>query len=353
MLNLDRPEDFRRVDLDGMLDRIDELPRQCLDAWQLALTISFPSNYTGVDNIVVLGMGGSAIGSDLARTLVIDELKVPFQIVRDYDLPAFVGQNSLVIASSYSGNTEETLMAFDQAIARNCKVMAITTAGQIKSKTEQKALPLLVFDYKAQPRAALGFSFVLLLGVLHKLGLISDKEADLREAVQVMEDSKRQLGPSVPSANNPAKRLAQQLHGRLPVVYGGGILSEVARRWKGQVNENAKAWSFFEVMPELNHNASVGYEFPREVCEKITVIFLDSSHLHPRVRLRYKVTQDILSKRGVRFEVVEASGGSRLAQMMHSIYFGDYVSYYLSMLYEIDPSPVDIINYLKGELAKA
>lgn len=353
MIQLDTPEKFRQIDTEGMIDRIAELPKQCIDAWRLRESIALPADYSIVDSIVVLGMGGSAIGGDLARTLAADELQVPMQVVRDYDLPAFAGKNTLVIASSYSGNTEETISAFNEAISRKCKALAITTGGKIKEIAEREGLPVLVFDYKAQPRAALGYSFILLLGVLEKLRLIGDKNVDLEEAVHLMEDLRQRVEPQSPKAVNPAKQLAAKIYGRLPVIYGGGILAEVARRWKGQMNENGKGWSFFEVMPELNHNAVVGYEFPKDLAAKIVVVFLDSDAIHPRVRLRYKITQDILAKRGVPFEVVEGQGSSPLAQVMYGIYFGDYVSYYLAVLYAVDPSPVPVIDYLKQELARA
>ncbi|MCL5266182.1 MAG: bifunctional phosphoglucose/phosphomannose isomerase [Chloroflexi bacterium] len=352
MIQLDAPDQLRQIDREGMIDRIAELPRQCLDAWNIAQKVTLPADYSVVDGVVVLGMGGSAIGGDLVRTLIADELKVPMQVVRDYDLPAFVGPNTLVVASSYSGSTEETITAFNGAIARKSKVLAITTGGKIKDMAQRMSFPLVVFDYKAQPRAALGFSFVLLLGVLQKLGLVSEVRG-LDEAVQVMERSRARMEPAQPAASNPAKQMAQRIHGRLPIVYGGGLLSEVARRWKGQMNENSKAWSYFEVMPELNHNAVVGYEFPKDLASKLVVIFLDSNLIHPRTRLRYRITQDILTKRGVSFEVVEAEGTSPLAQMMSSIYVGDYVSYYLAILNRVDPTPVDVISYLKQELARA
>ncbi|MBI2955588.1 MAG: bifunctional phosphoglucose/phosphomannose isomerase [Chloroflexi bacterium] len=353
MIELDRPDEFRKIDIQGMIDKIAGLPKQCLDAWRLGEGITLPADYSIVDSIVVLGMGGSAIGGDLVRTLVADELKVPMQVVRDYDLPAFAGHNSLVVASSYSGDTEETVTALDEAMARKCKTLAITTGGKIKTMAEQSGMPLLVFDYKAQPRAAIGYSFFLLLRVLQKLGLIGNKDADVQEAVQVMEDLRPRIEVKNPRVVNPAKQLAAKLYGKLPVFYGAGILSEVARRWKGQINENSKGWSFFEVLPEVNHNSVVGYEFPHDLASKLIVVFLDSSALHPRVRLRYKITQALLTKRGVPFEVVEAVGSSTLAQMMYSISFGDYVSYYLATLYKADPTPVEVISYLKSELARA
>ena len=350
---LDDPGEMLKMDPDRMMDRILDLPRQCADAWAIAKAVQLPVEYARVDGVVVLGMGGSAIGGDLARTLVIDELAVPLQLVRDYNLPAFVGPNTLVVASSYSGNTEETLSAFQQALDRGCKGLVITAGGSLEQIAKSRSLPLIHFAYNAQPRAALGYSFVLLLGALTVAGLIKDRSSELAEAVLVLEGMRDELGPASPESRNEAKKLARRLHERLPVVYGGGLLSEVARRWKGQINENSKAWSFFEVLPELNHNAVVGYENPSSLASKVHVLFLDSDLNHPRIRLRQKITQDILSQRGVSFETVQSRGRSALAQMLSSIYFGDFASYYLAMLYRSDPTPVKVISFLKGELDKA
>jgi glucose/mannose-6-phosphate isomerase len=160
------------------------------------------------------------------------------------------------------------------------------------------------------------------------------------------------MGPAMPLSSNPAKQLATRLQGKLPVVYGAGILSEVARRWKGQLNENSKAWAYFEQLPELNHNAVVGYEFPSDVAARIHVVILGSSTYHVRVAERVRITSEILDRRGISREVMEAEGVTPLAQMVHAILTGDYASYYLSMLYGTDPTPVSTIDFLKEQLGR-
>lgn len=349
---LDDRNEMQRLDPERMIDRIMDLPQQCEDAWSIAQGIRLPTEYARVDGVVVLGMGGSAIGGDLVRTLVIDEIGVPFQVVRDYDLPAFVGPNTLVVASSYSGNTEETLSSFQQAVDRASKTLVITTGGKIEQIAVAKGLPLIHFDYKAQPRAALGYSFILLLGALCSAGLIADRSSELAEAVLALKSMRDELGPDAPESRNEAKQLARRLHERIPVIYGGGLLSEVARRWKGQINENGKAWSVFEVLPELNHNAVVGYENPSWGSSKAHVVILDSTLNHPRIRLRERITQEILRQRGISFEIVGSRGQGPLTQMLSSIYVGDFASYYLAMLYNTDPTPVKVISFLKSELEK-
>jgi len=352
MIDLDNWTLFHEIDPDDMLGRIAELPQQCRDAWANVQSLKLPPEYRRVEKVVILGMGGSAIGGDLLRALAEPECALPIVTNRDYTVPAFVNAETLVIASSYSGNTEETLAAFEAARGRGAALLAITTDGKLARRAQELRVPLLTFSYKSQPRAALGYSLVSLIGIVQKLGFIGDKADDLEEAIVVMETMQEEIKETIPLTENPAKQLAKRLYGHLSVVYGAGPLAEVAHRWKTQFNENAKAWSFFEQLPELNHNAVVGYQFPENLAERILVVMLTSPLDHPRNKTRFQVTQEILAKRGIAYEVVEARGESPLAQILSAIHFGDYVSYYLAMLYEVDPSPVEVISYLKERLAQ-
>ena len=351
-INLDNLEVYKQYDPEGMLARIKELPWQCQQAWQAAEDFDLPADYSDIDKVVILGMGGSAIGGDLVRSLAILEAELPVFVQRDYDLPAFVDAQTLVIASSYSGNTEETLSAFEQALKTESKKLVVTTGGKLKVLAEERNIPVFTITYKAQPRAALGFGFLPILCFLQKLGFISDKSADVAEMVQVLRELSRKIGEETPLSDNPAKQLAHRLYGCLPVIYGAGILAEVAHRWKTQINENSKAWAFYEVFPELNHNATVGFPFPRELTSKIKVIMLRAPSLHERVQLRYRVTCELLDQAKVEHEFVDSEGGGHLSQMMSLVMFGDYASYYLAILYRVNPSPVKVIDYLKQQLAK-
>ena len=351
-VSLDDPKVFQQYDPEGMLARIHEMPWQCQQAWQMAMSFSLPADYADVDKVVVLGIGGSAIGSDLVRSLAESEARLPIYINRDYDLPAFVDSKTLVIASSYSGNTEETLFTFEQALEAESKKLVATTGGKLKVMAEERNIPVFSFGYKAPPRAALGFSFLPILCFLQKLGFLSDKSADVAETVQVLEKLSKKINEGVPQSRNPAKQLAQRLYGHLPVIYGAGILAEVAHRWKTQINENSKAWAFYEVFPELNHNAVVGYEFPAELASRIRVVLLRSSFLQHRIQLRYKFTCELLDRAGVKYDFVDGEGSSALSQMMSMVLFGDYVSCYLAILYAVDPSPVKTIDYLKEKMGE-
>jgi len=350
--NLDNLELFRQFDPQGMLTCLHEMPRLCEQAWQMAMEFNLPRAYSEVNKVVVLGMGGSAIGGDLVSSLAAAEARLPVLVHRDYDLPAFVDDNTLVIASSYSGMTEETLSSFEHALNTESKKLVITTGGRLKSMAQERGIPVFTFDYKAQPRAALPFSFLPILGFLQRLGFLSEKSKDVAEAVQVLRELSTRINEGVLLPHNLAKQLAQRLYAHLAVIYGGGILAEVAHRWKTQLNENSKAWAFYEVFPELNHNAVVGYQFPPDLAGKIVVVLLRSASLPQRIQLRYDITCQLLERAKVGYQIVDGEGTSHLSQMMSLVLFGDYVSYYLAMLYKIDPTPVKSIAYLKEQLDK-
>jgi glucose/mannose-6-phosphate isomerase len=352
MVDLDDTSAYRQFDKLGMLGHLHGFPEQCRKAWEKVLRLKLPPEYAKISNVVIVGMGGSAIGGDIVHRLALSESKVPVRVHRDYDLPAFVDESTLVIASSYSGNTEETLSAFTEALRMPAKKLVITSGGNLKVLAEKEDIPAYVIDYRAPPRAAFPNSLIPLVGILQKLGLLGDKSADLREAVDILNELSKDLIETRSLDSNPAKQLAAKLCGRIAVIYGAGILSEVSRRWKGELNENSKSWAFFENLPELNHNAVVGYEFPPEAKERIFVLMLRSSSLNPRNLLRYEVTAKLLARAGITCEFVEAKGKSALAQVLSLVLLGDYVSFYLSMLNEVDPTSTDAINLVKQYLTR-
>jgi glucose/mannose-6-phosphate isomerase len=349
--SLDDPQLFAQYDPEGMLGHLHQMPQLCREAWQRAMNFDLPPDYAGVDRVIILGMGGSAIGGDLVASLALSEAKLPVIVRRDYELPAFTNARTLVIASSYSGNTEETLAAFEQALKTEAKKLVITANGKLKTRAQEKGVPVFGSDYEAPPRAALAYSIMPILCFLQRLGFLADKSQDVTEAVAVLEQLSLEIKEDVPQLQNPAKKLARRLHNHLIVVYGAGIVSEVAHRWKTQFNENSKAWAFYEVFPELNHNAVVGYQFPEELAARIMVVLLSSSRLPERIRLRYRITGQLLERTGVSYQTIDGSGDCPLSQVMSLVLFGDYTSYYLAMLYKTDPSPVKAIDFLKERLA--
>jgi len=353
VVDLDNASVYRQFDKLGMIGHLHGFPEQCLKAWEKAQRFELPPEYGRISSVVIVGMGASAIGGDIVRRLALAESKAPVWVHRDYGLPAFVDENTLVVASSYSGNTEETLSAFTKALGTRSKKMVITSGGKLKHLAEKEGIPTFTIDYQAPPRAAFPYSFIPLVGIFQKVGLLGDKSADVQEAVDILKKLSRDLIETRTLASNPAKRVAVKLQGRVAVIYGAEMLSEAARRWKAEFNENSKAWAFFESFPELNHNAVVGYEFPVEVKDRILVLMLRSSSLHPRNLLRYDVTASLLTKAGITYEFVDARGKSVLAHVLSLVLLGEYASFYLSMLNEVDPTSTDAINLMKQQLAQS
>jgi glucose/mannose-6-phosphate isomerase len=348
---LDDLEAYKRIDPQGMLDRIRDLPHQCRAAWQEIQALQLPDNYADIENVVILGMGGSAIAGDLLCSLVALESPIPVFSHRDYELPLLVDGRTLLIASSYSGNTEEVLSCFERGLGTGAKKVVVTGGGKLLTTARANGVPAFVFHYPAEPRAALGYSFMPLLAIAQKVDIVADKDEDVDEAIAVMLGLATRIDETVPLDRNPAKQLAQRLHQRLPVVYGAGILTQVARRWKGQLNETSKMWCFYEELPEANHNALVGYGLPKEIAAEALVVFLRAPSLHPRILLRYDLTQTALEEAGVESATVDAEGKSPLAQMMSAVLFGDWVSLYLAVLNGVAPAPTPPIVTLKERLA--
>jgi len=343
-------ERIRAADPDDMLSRIKDLPKQVRDAWAIAGKATIAPAYSDVRNITVAGMGGSAIGGDLAAALLADELKVPMSVHRDYGLPAYVGRDSLVIVSSYSGNTEETLSSFEEARKRGAKVLALTTGGKIAELARASNYPVVTFSYKAQPRAALGYSLGLVLGVLAKLGFARDLSDDIEAALSDLAKLEERVHEG--ARTNDAKKMALELQGRIPFAYGAGVMGVMARRVKGQWNENAKNWSAFDVMSELNHNAVVGFEHPPVAKEALTVLLLRSDRDNPRHKLRFEVTRELLDRARIPHKTLQFAGRNMLSEVLQMVLFTDYVSFYIALLNGADPSPVKSIDYLKDRLAK-
>ena len=343
-------ERIRAADPGNMLDRIKELAQQIRDGWQIASRASLPPAYADVRNLTVAGMGGSAIGGDLAAALLADELKVPMSIHRDYGVPGYVGRDSLVIASSYSGNTEETLSAFEAAQKRGAKILVLTTGGKVAEMGRSANFPVVMFSYKAQPRAALGYSLSLVLGSLTRLGLVRDLNSDIEAALADLAKIEERVHEG--ARTNDAKKLAIELYGHVPFMYGAGVMGVMARRVKGQFNENGKNWSAFDVMSELNHNAVVGFPHPPIAKDALTVLMLRSDRDNPRHKIRFDVTGELLDRAGIRHKTLKFSGQSMLSEVLQMTMFTDYVTFYLSLLNGADPSEVKSIDYLKDRLAK-
>ena len=360
-MNLDDLPRFKSLDPQDMLGHIDGLPDQLWSAWELGQKqpLEFADGLrpfaSNVRQVLISGMGGSAIGADLVAAAVMDSCPVPIIVHRDYGLPAFAtGPETLVICSSHSGNTEETLDSFDIAVRNGCCVLAVSTGGKLSEKAKGAGIPTWEFKHKGQPRAAVGFSFGLILGALSRLGLVHEASEDLAGAVSAMKSQQTALLAESPVPKNPAKRLAGQLMGRWVTVFGAGVLAPVARRWKGQINEVAKAVANFEFIPEANHNTLAGVLHPAEVIPPhVMSLFLRAPSDHPRNRLRLDMTRKTYMLEGMNVDGYIAKGDSPIAHIWSALHFGDYMAYYLAMAYGVDPTPVTALESLKAALKEA
>ena len=351
-VDLDDPAGLRRLDADGMLDRLHEFPEECGRALKMAGAFALPDRLRNAERIVILGMGGSAIGGDLVASLAEPEARVPIHVYRGYQLPAYVDTKTLVIASSYSGNTEETLACFREGMARGALSFAITTGGKLKDMASASGVPTFVYDYKSPPRAALPYGFVTLLCFLRRLGFLQSVGTGMETIPAFLEAYAKTIDELSVERQNAAKQLARFLSRRVAVIYGAEMLSEVAHRWKTQINENSKGWAVYETIPEMNHNSVVGYQFPSDMKEHLSVIILESPLLSTRIGVRLRVVKELLNAAGIPNRSVAGAGDNSIDQVMSLVLLGDYVSYYLAILNGTEPGPVAAIDYLKTELAK-
>ncbi|MGE5530000.1 MAG: bifunctional phosphoglucose/phosphomannose isomerase [Patescibacteria group bacterium] len=351
MYGLDDEGIYTEHDPRGMRGLIEGFPRQAEDAWRIGRGVKLPGDYARAENLVIQGMGGSAIGGDLLCALYRDTMRFPAVIVRQYDLPAFAGPGTLFVASSYSGNTEETLAGYEEAKRRGCKILAMASGGLLAARAGADGFPLITIPGGLSPRAALGYSFFPLLAALGALGLVPDPERDFHEALAVLGEGAERYAHSVPAKRNPPKQLALLLRDRYPLIYAAGSWPGiVAMRWKGQLNENAKHLASYNVLPELNHNETVGFEHPAELVKRLGVVFLHSGDESAKLKKRIEATRAIVTRAGAESREVAAAGKSALARMFSLIQHGDFVSLYLAMLNRADPTPVQAIDWLKREL---
>ena len=351
MLELSQ-KNIERFDKNDMFDLICRFPDQCIQALSIAEKASVNKKYKSTyHNIVFLGLGGSAIGADLIKSYLIEECSLPIFVVRDYSIPSFLNKDSLVFAVSYSGNTEETLSMYKKALKKKAKIIVVTSGGKLEALAIKNNNALVKIPQGYPPRTALGFSFIPPLVLLGKLGIVKNKSAHIRRAVSVLKSMlERDLNPK---KNNISKQLAKTFYNRVPVFYSANTHFDVVSvRWRGQLAENSKALSSMHVYPEMNHNEIVGWQHPDNMLKSFIAVNLRDKMNHSRVKLRMDISSKILKRAGFRCIDIYSKGDEVLSRILSLMYIGDFVSFYLAILYGINPTPVERISYLKGELAK-
>ena len=339
------------IDTQNMFGSIWNFPDNIIEAMKIGSSIVLQNNFSRVEKVIVAGMGGSAIGGDVTSALIENELDIPFIVIRGYQLPNWVDDRTLVICSSYSGDTEETLSAFDDAQSKNALICSITTGGTLVDKCLSSGCDVINIPDGLQPRAALAFSFVPMLYLLGKVGKISLESISwLSKAAQLLKDVRE--GYSIDDPSNPTWSLAQKIKCRLPIIYTGSErLNPVAIRLKGQLCENGKMLAYNNSLPEMNHNEIEGWENNKGLFEQYYIIWLKDKDDHGRVKLRQKSTLKILRKNGVKQSALKMKGKSFSERFLHMIHYGDWLSYWCAIAHESDPGPVEKIIQLKKKLA--
>jgi len=305
-----------------------------------------------IRNVVLLGMGGSAIGGDLNRSYLIDRLKVPFMINRSYDLPEYVDSHSLVLVSSYSGNTEETLSGFVQAIERKAQVISISSSGKVEELSKRYDFPLVTIPSGLPPRASLGLSFSAILKIFSKLNMIDNHDGIIKESMRLLSANLEKYRMEN-TTDNPAKQIARKLHKKLPIIYTEDrYWDAVGLRLKGQICENAKTLAYTSALPEMNHNELVGWDMIDEYKDFLVAVFIMDESIHPKVRYRMEFVIDHIRKLGVETVIIKPESKELLAKILEIIQLSDFISYYMAILNNIDPEPIAIINDLKNRLSQ-
>ncbi|MCC7543675.1 bifunctional phosphoglucose/phosphomannose isomerase [bacterium] len=309
-----------------------------------------PSWGQGLQHIALAGMGGSALAADMARNWLASRLKVPFEIVRGYNLPEYVEAHSLVILSSYSGNTEETLAAYEDAKKRSARIVVMTAGGELLKRAEEAGHMLLKLPEVSQPRLSVFAGLKALACLLEDAGLTegTDLRRELLDVADWLDIQKSQFNQDDVDGKNLALDIAEQLVGKPVVIYGGMALRSAIYKWKIDINENAKQQAWCNAFPELNHNEMQGWLFSSE--KTVTGVVLRSSLEHERILKRIDVMAEVLKGHGYEPIVVEAQGTTPLQQLLWTILLGDYMSSYLGMMNEIDPTPVELVEVFKKKL---
>jgi glucose/mannose-6-phosphate isomerase len=349
-VDLDDARAIHAGDPGDMLGAIAALGAQCREAYAAGRAAGDLPDLTDASGVVVCGMGGSAVAGDVLRSVFRDRLGVPVEVNRSPQLPEHAGVHTLVIASSYSGSTSETLTAFRAAARRGCRVMAVTSGGVLRAEAQEHGVPVIGVPGGFQPRAALGWLAFAMLGALEAAGLLPSLADDVDEAAELAELRAAACRAEVPTAENPAKRLAVDLGDRLPVIWGAeGIGAVAAARWKTQFNENGKLPAWWASMSELDHNEVVGWTEPYGRSHMVIALRHDGEDLETAER--FPLSLRIAEEAGATTEEVRTHARSALGRLLDLIARGDHVSAYAAIRRGVDPTPVEVIQRLKAALA--
>ncbi|MDQ6779469.1 MAG: bifunctional phosphoglucose/phosphomannose isomerase [Actinomycetota bacterium] len=342
-------EAIARIDVSRMLDDVLAMPEQLRDAlWRVEAAGLQAHDSPG--GLVIAGMGGSVIGGALARAALGDRCSRPIVLARDYGLPPWTTPDTTVLCVSYSGNTEETLAAFEAAGALGARRIVATTGGKLADAARADGVPVIPLPGAFQPRVAVAYLLVVALEVAGVCGVAPRVHLEIDVAAAHAEQLVAEWGPDGPE-DSLSKSLAHGLHGTIPQIAGSGLTSPIAYRWKTQINENVKQPAFSHELPELDHNEIVGWEGAGEL-GRFSAVFLADSDLHPRIQQRIELTRGLIAAHAAATYRVESRGEHQTERLISLVLLGDVVSIYMAVLRGVDPTPIDVMDRLKGELAR-
>lgn len=351
---LDSRDEIKKYDQHNMLGSVEQLPEQIQDAWEKTKALTFPDSYSSVKNIIVSGMGGSALGSLVIKTLFKNELQLPFEVYSHYQLPGYVGKDSFVLLSSYSGTTEETLTAAREAEEAGAKIAVITAGGDLEKLAKEKSWPLYKIDPKynpgSEPRMAIGYAVAGQLAIFNKLGVINVAEAEIMNMVDNLKELVKRLAPE--SDSSAAKLLAYKAFDKEIIFSAAEHLIGAVHVTNNQVNENSKTLTAEWHLPELNHHFMEALSYPEVIKENVMLLFYNSSLFSERIQKRVLLTHTLAEQKGCPTEIVQVTASSKLEQVFEVITLGGFLSFYLAMLHKIDPAPIPTVDWFKSEMKK-
>ena len=345
---------MRDMDPSNVYGSIAKLADQAKQAWNEIGSLTFPASYRRATALVVSGMGGSSIGAHLVQAVYRDWLLVPFVLSNDYHLPNFVGKKTLVVLSSYSGGTEEVLMAAEEALEKKAMITGITTGGGLADFLREHGLTGYVFEARhnpaGQPRLAMGYSVVGQAALFAKLGYISIAKGEIEKLFSLLEGGEKRYGIAVPLEKNPAKLLAQKCFEKIPVLVAAAHTEGAAHIFANQLNESSKTYSEYRVIPELNHHLMEGLSHPHALKENLLFVLFSSTIYGERIQARFQITREVVEKNGLLTQEVALAEDTPLLQAFELVLLGSYLNYYLAILNGVDPQPIPWVSYFKKKL---
>ncbi len=356
MINLDAEKEIKNFDKGRVLQSIRQLPAQVEQAWTEVKELDIPQACRVVNNVVVCGMGGSALGGRIVDSLVADRVRVPMEIISNYDVPNYVGPESLVIVTSYSGNTEETMAAAQRALVKRAKIFGITTGGKLAEFLKKEKIPAYIYKPKEnpsnQPRLGLGYSVAATMALLARCGFFTLAEEDMRLAIKALQQFSQEFDSQTAVNNNLAKRMALKLKNKIPILVASEHLVGTLHAFKNQLNEGAKTFSASFDIPELNHHLMEGLRNPAMAREYLYFLFFESKLYSPEVQKRYTITREVVEKNEIAHGIYLLRAGKKIQQIFEVLSFGSFTHFYLAYLYGVDPLKIPWVDYFKERLAK-